>query len=239
MAFECNSCKKSPPEVTLKRCAKCSTTHYCSRDCQQTDWKMHKKVCSKQAAASSPGASGAADLSPPKGVDHGVAKPFTRLDNGTWLHDRSEKDVYRLLIDAYRLRVEDIYVIEGEADAGSIYGGAADGLRGFQAFLERVERCPGLLPQWWDANKKTECETLGMASSPRHNLRTKVHKSDIIEQYGDPQFPMQLRMFVESVYGRGPGGADGTGARKMMMAREQGNAPGHMGIMDMSAAFGL
>src|SRR3569833_3487412 len=27
--------------------------------------------------------------------------PFMRLDSGTWLHNRPEKDVYRLLIDAY------------------------------------------------------------------------------------------------------------------------------------------
>ncbi|KAM4063631.1 hypothetical protein HRG_014068 [Hirsutella rhossiliensis] len=88
MALECNSCKKSPPEVALKR------------------------------------------------------------------------DVYGLLIDAYRLRAEDMYNIEGEADADSIYGGAGNGLRGFKRFLERVERCPGLLPPWWDAMKKKECETL-------------------------------------------------------------------------------
>ncbi|XP_044715023.1 MYND finger domain-containing protein [Hirsutella rhossiliensis] len=122
MALECNSCKKSPPEVALKRCAKCSTTPYCSRDCQKTDWKVHKK---------------------------------------------------------------DMYNIEGEADADSIYGGAGNGLRGFKRFLERVERCPGLLPPWWDAMKKKECETLGMTPSQWHDLRSAVEKSDIIEQYGD------------------------------------------------------
>ncbi|XP_044715317.1 uncharacterized protein HRG_10896 [Hirsutella rhossiliensis] len=88
------------------------------------------------------------------GLEHGVALPFTRLENRTWLHDRSERDVYGLLIDAYRLRVEDMYNIEGEADTDSIYGGAANGLRGFKRFLGRVERCPGLLPPWWDAKKK-------------------------------------------------------------------------------------
>ncbi|EQL02299.1 hypothetical protein G6O67_007491 [Ophiocordyceps sinensis] len=202
---ECNSCKKSPPEVALNKCAKCSTTPYCSKDCQKADWKVHKKICAKQAdaAANSSG-------------------PFTRLENGTWLHDRSEKDVYGLLIDAYRLRAEDMYKIEGEADADSLYGGAADGLRGFKLFLERVERCPGLLPPWWDANKKEECETLGMTASQWHNLRARVEKSDIIKHYGEPKFPMQLRMFAEAVYGRAPGGTNGTSMRRMMAAVEQG-----------------
>lgn len=60
------------------------------------------------------------NLSPPKGVEQGVAYRFTRLDSGTWLHDGSEKDVFRLLIDAYRLRADDMYNMEGEADADSI-----------------------------------------------------------------------------------------------------------------------
>lgn len=29
----CNSCKKGTFEIALKRCAKCSTTPYCSRKC--------------------------------------------------------------------------------------------------------------------------------------------------------------------------------------------------------------
>ncbi|KAM4058168.1 MYND finger domain-containing protein [Hirsutella rhossiliensis] len=240
MALECNSCKKSPPEVALKRCAKCSTTPYCSRDCQKADWKAHKKVCSKQqadATTSFQDGSTTTNLSPPKGLEHGVAHPFTRLENRTWLHDRSERDVYGLLIDAYRLRVEDMYNIEGEADTDSIYGGAANGLRGFKRFLGRVERCPGLLPPWWDAKKKKECETLGMTPSQWHDLRCAVEKSDIIEQYGDSRFPMQLRMFAESVYGRAPGGTSGTAMRQMMVAMEQGKAEGMESHMDRSAAM--
>lgn len=216
MAGACTSCKKSPPEVALKRCAKCSTTPYCSKDCQNADWKAHKKICGKQADVTTSISEGpaTAHLSPPKGLEKGVTFPFTRLDNGTWLHDRSERDVYGLLIDAYRLRVEDMYNLEGEADADSIYGGAANGRRGFQRFLGRVESCPGLLPSWWDATKKKDCQVLGMTTSQWYDLRSAVEKSDIIENYGDPQFPMQLRMFAEAVYGRAPGGTNGTAMRQ-------------------------
>ncbi|KAL7908640.1 hypothetical protein GGI35DRAFT_408243 [Trichoderma velutinum] len=228
MDARCNTCKKGPPEVSLKRCAKCSTTPYCSRDCQKADWKANKKICgsnqSTNTASSSSRASNSGNtrLSPPKGLDQPVSMPFTRLDKGTWLHNRTEMDVYRLLIDAYRLRVEDTYTMEGELMEGSIYDGNPDGLPGFRKFLRAAAAVPGLLPPWWSNEKKAACERLGMDASQWSDLRCAVEKSDIIEQYGDPQFPMQLRMLAEAVYKRGPGGSDGTAMRKMMMSMEGG-----------------
>ena len=59
-----------------------------------------------------------------------------------------------------------------------------------------------------------------MDVSQFQDLRCAVEKSDIIEQYGDPRFPMQLRMLAEAVYRRGPGGQDGTAMRKAMVAME-------------------
>ena len=176
---------KSPPEVHLKRCGKCSKTPYCSRDCQKADWKVHKN-CPKQANGASLSPAGAAsdsNGSPSKGRKGGVAKPFTRLDNGTWLHGRSEKDVFQLLIDAYRLRMDDMHKMEGRADADSLYGGAKDGSQGFKGFLDRVERA-GLLPSWWNAQKREECKKFGLTSN-WHDLRRKVAKADIIDHYGD------------------------------------------------------
>ncbi len=96
MQGSCTTCKKASSE--LKRCAKCSTTLYCSRDCQKADWKTHKKVCGKQAQereAAGGGPSAATMLSPPNGLEKPITKPFTRLDNNTYLHDRPEEDVYR------------------------------------------------------------------------------------------------------------------------------------------------
>lgn len=224
MDSSCHTCNKGAPEVTLKRCAKCSMTPYCSRDCQKADWKSHKKVCGKPSGSEEPPSGGSSSasstLSPPKGVDRGVSKPFTRLDNGTWLHDRSETDVYRLLIDAYRLRVEDTYTIEGEIEYDSVYGGAADGRRGLGRFLDLAATRRGLLPSWWNPEKRAACQRLGMDASQWCDLRCAVEKSDIVDHYGDPRFPMQLRMFAEAVIGRGPGGMAGTAMRQFLMATE-------------------
>ncbi|KAG8671755.1 hypothetical protein FPOAC2_05112 [Fusarium poae] len=219
----CSVCKKSEPEVSLKRCAKCSSGAYCSRECQKNDWKQHKKICGKASSASSQATESSG--SPPKGLDQPIPDPFTRLDNGTYLHNRPEKDVYRLLIDCYRLRVEDMYKIEGEVMEDSLYSGAGDGSVGFQEFLDDISDKKGLLPSWWTPEKERECEEFGMNSS-WHNLKFAIVKSDIIEHYGDPQFPMQLRMLGEAVYGEAPGGADGTAMRKMLVSMEAGGMDG-------------
>ncbi|KAK5988809.1 hypothetical protein PT974_10303 [Cladobotryum mycophilum] len=198
MSEACNKCKKSPPEVTIKRCAKCSTTPYCSRDCQKADWKVHKKICGQtpgHSVGSSSSSTGHNNLSPRKGLDQPIAKPFTRLDSNTWLHDRSEKDVYRLLIDAHRMRVADMYNFEGEKDELGVYGNGSDVLAGFRRFLEATASRPGLLPPWWNASKQKECEDLGMDASQWCDLGRTVEKHDITEHYGDSDFPMQLRIW--------------------------------------------
>ncbi|PKS11524.1 hypothetical protein jhhlp_003289 [Lomentospora prolificans] len=232
----CNKCKKTASEVSLKRCAKCSTTPYCSRDCQKADWKAHRKTCGREPRAAAGPAS--TRLSPPKGLKQPIVNPFTRLGNKTWLHDRPEVDVYALLIDAYRMRVEDEYNIEGNITKGSLYDGAADGLGGFRNFLDLVESRPGILPSWWNPDKRVLCEKQGMDASQWHSLHSAVEKSDIMNYYGDQRFPMQLRMFAEDVIGRGIGGADGSQMRGFLASMEVAG-PGeglHASMLDLTTS---
>jgi tetratricopeptide (TPR) repeat protein len=42
---DCRFCQK--PDAKL-RCGRCKSVKYCSRDCQQDDWKIHKSACAKQ-----------------------------------------------------------------------------------------------------------------------------------------------------------------------------------------------
>lgn len=44
---KCAYCQHSTLQCDLKKCSACSTTYYCSRICQVSDWKMHKTMCSK------------------------------------------------------------------------------------------------------------------------------------------------------------------------------------------------
>jgi mitochondrial splicing suppressor protein 51 len=274
MADSCATCHKAPSaSLPLKRCAKClrgadTKAWYCSRECQKADWKTHKTVCGRTGAGASSSSSSststntntntnnnnglrissprdaATNVSPPKGVDAGITKPFNRLDNGTWLHRRSEKDVFRLLIDAYRMRVEDDYTMAGDVDADSLYGGAPDGRAGFRRFVRLASKKMGLLPAWWTAAKANQAVAFGMRDEPDawQDLRCAIEKSDVFEHYGDSQFPMQLRMFAQAVYGDGPGAQDGTAMRRLMMTMEGGGGRygpnSAIGTFDMASLLG-
>lgn len=223
MATSCVTCQKTPPEVTLKNCSRCKSTLHCSRDCQAADWTQHKKICKKPTTEDSGSGSGSASApAPTKALDKAIPDPFTRLQRRTWLHDRPETDVYRLLVDAYRMRVEDDYVLDHDTEIDSLYGMKPNVLRSFRRFLKLTASRPGLLPPWWDDAKQKACECLGLDKSQWSCLKFAVEKSDVQEHYGDPYFPMQLRMFAETVYQRGPGGASGEGMLEMMVGHEQG-----------------
>ena len=225
----CANCNKTESNApNLKLCAKCQVTRYCSRDCQTTHWKVHKKVCAKQAAsAGTPNATSPPKISHDtdyesarvKNLEKYISKPFTCLDKNAWLHDRPEKDVYKLLIDAFRMRQEDSSTMDGQVDKDTIYTGAPDSTAGFRKFIQLASTRANLLPSWWSSEKQKECETFGLGDN-FSNLKRKVNKAAVTEHYGDDKMPMQMRMFAEVVYKRGPGGSNGKGMRQMMMTME-------------------
>ena len=227
-AAKCTKCTKSEldPGVNLKHCAKCHTTPYCSRECQKADWKGHKKICASNAASTTLGAGG----SRPKGLTVNIDNPFHRLHAKTRMHDRPEQDVFKLLIDTYRFRVEDNYNLEGDAAEDSIHGGAADGRHGLRQFLRLAESRHGLLPAWWSEEKAVQCEALGLEDG-WSSLAKALVKSDIIKHYANPVMPMQLRLFGEQVYGRGPGGQAGATVIQMQMMAERGE--GHSSVIGL------
>ncbi|KAI0009811.1 hypothetical protein F4779DRAFT_337971 [Xylariaceae sp. FL0662B] len=235
----CGRCGKAKQESEMRRCPNCEGTYYCNRTCQRADYKNHQNAgCARDKSASANEA--APSIAAPTGntrstgsssrnassgaLRHTVSKPFTLLDKGTYLHDRPEEDVYKLLIDSYRLRMDDTAKFDGIREPDSLYGGASDGLRGFQGFLAKAKARPNLLPPWWKDDKQAECEALGNGSG-WSSLRNKIDKGNINSHYRDDKFAMQLRMLAEDIYGRGIGGANGTGMRQMMVAMESGRGP--------------
>ena len=117
------------------------------------------------------------------------------------LHQLPEKEAYTHLIDAYRLRIEDDYVFTGEVGYDSLYGGGHP-IKDFRRFLNKAEKRSGVLPSWWSATKRRECEKVAVDKKGWSCLAFAVEKSDIQEHYKDPMMPMQLRMLAEKVYGK-------------------------------------
>jgi len=173
-----------------------------------------------------------------KSLDSTLQKPFTHLYHKTWLHNRSEKDVFRLLIDCFRLMLEDDYKFEGEAMIDSLYSGdCADSRIPFRIFLTHAQKQKGLLPAWWTAadgsTKADECIAFGLTDS-WSNLGAAVEKAALIQHYGESTMPMQLRMLREQVTGRGPMGQSGMDMIKMNMTSESGTGPQVMSTLDLS-----
>ncbi|KAF9178119.1 hypothetical protein BGZ51_008097 [Haplosporangium sp. Z 767] len=233
-ATSCSHCGKtrSESESPFKRCAKCRSIVYCTRECQKNDWKVHKKVCASLAATSStvPADPAPSSSAPPSGAAEAakssmvaIEKPFHHLNDKTWLHGRPEIDVFRLLIDCYRFRLEDDYSLEFYQHPDSIYVGCKDSRVDFQRFLRLAESRPGVLPSWWSPEKAAECLKVGLTDKD-HNLQHCIEKHDVIAYYGDNMMPMQLRMLGEQIYLRGPGGQSGAAMIKMQMQVENGKA---------------
>ncbi|KAE8423524.1 hypothetical protein BDV36DRAFT_242754 [Aspergillus pseudocaelatus] len=237
----CKFCaKKSSNNITLKTCAKCKAQWYCSRECQKADWKTHKKTCGKNADDTFTNTTSTGHSRPqatssnhtrPKNLEVFIEKPFHQLHSKKWLHNRPEKDVYKLLIDTYRMKMEDQYTIEGKVDEDSIYSDRPDSRDGFHRFLRLVEQKPDLLPSWWSPEKATACVAYGLNKDNWSSLDCCAEKGDFIEHYGDPTFPMQMRMFGEQIYGRGPGGQPGLPMMQMMMQAEKGGM--HTSLLNM------
>ncbi|KAF1998979.1 hypothetical protein P154DRAFT_237590 [Amniculicola lignicola CBS 123094] len=227
MAGRCSTCKKSESEVPggLKRCAKCKIATYCSVECQKAVWKVHKKVCGKTEHC----ATFAHPVS--KNLEFHVPNPFTRLDNMTYLHERPKQDVFKLLIDSFRMRQDDQYKYGGDISANSIYDGSSSSVSGFRKFLKEASTKEKLLPTWWTTEKQKECEQYAMKEDNWSNVKSAVEKQDVIDHYGDAKMPMQLRMFSDCVCGIAPWAADGKGMRQMMMMMENGE--GGDGVMSM------
>lgn len=97
-AETCAKCGKHSSEVKLVKCERCHTTKYCSGDCIISDLEDHKTDCDKNQAEL---------WYPSTGLISDIRKPFTAIGRCTWLFRRAEKDVYRLLIDTYRMRIEE------------------------------------------------------------------------------------------------------------------------------------
>jgi len=122
------------------------------------------------------------------------------LSNNKYLHHLPDNEAFVKLIDCFRMRVEDEFVF-GLKNIG-IYNNE-DPLPVFKEFLDLAESRPGLLPTWWNREKRRECERLAVDSSQWGDINRSVSKASIQEHYRDSMMPMLLRVLGEKIYGKG------------------------------------
>lgn len=121
--------------------------------------------------------------------------PAKYLRDAAYLNSLPEEKAMKLIIDSYRMRIEDEYAMNGEAFG--LYEGE-DPVPDFIEYLDMAEKKGGILPHWWNPKKRSECFLMARTSSDC-NLGHAVQKQDIIDTYGDRLMPMKIRMIAEMV----------------------------------------
>lgn len=130
-----------------------------------------------------------------------VPTPFLKLKERRWIHDRPKEDVFKLLIDAYRLRLDDDVKFLHTVHKDTIYTNTDnDGLVSLDRFLQLAESAD-LMPPWWSAGEITACLTRGCPLT-WSNTSSKITLKDVNKYYGDPLMGLQLRIFGEQVVER-------------------------------------
>ncbi|KAF1993855.1 hypothetical protein P154DRAFT_449135, partial [Amniculicola lignicola CBS 123094] len=201
------SCAKcfsaTPASGKLLRCSRCRAAFYCNTACQKADWSMHKKNCRRDSGGPSPSTSYPPTPLPssPSAYQPPPTAAFPamfglELD----LPSLDEKTVFTYLIDAYRLRVTDDFIFTGTIREHSLRSAIPEPIRDFQTFLGKAEKRTGVLPQWWNAERRAACAAFA-AERAWQSINQEVDKADIIEKYADNIMPMRLRLLAEKVYG--------------------------------------
>ncbi|KAI0531587.1 hypothetical protein GGR58DRAFT_524260 [Xylaria digitata] len=195
--IKCANCSKALGDGThMRKC--CDGIYYCNRKCERKNFQKHKTSCPNHLSKVNK------PHLPDAPLSKKILKPFYRLRRGDYLQGRPDTDVYKLLIDAYRLRVEDDKMYAGIRHDDSIYGNAQDGLEGFRSFIDRAKAIPRMLPPWWSEKKQAECEALGRQKG-WSSLSYKIDGADVRSHYDDKFIDIELRLLAEDIYGTGIG----------------------------------
>jgi splicing suppressor protein 51 len=144
-------------------------------------------------------------------LDVELKTPFTRLAAKWWLHRRTEKDVFTLLIDTIHLRVmeDQQLAVQTLKDVITVTRIHADRML-IVRFLEKADS-KNLLPNWWSSSKQDECVwfSFGLehfrAFPRRSDPSAKKHQKAKERDEVASSLLLQMRIFAEQVYGCIPG----------------------------------
>ncbi|KAI0154206.1 hypothetical protein GGR57DRAFT_119820 [Xylariaceae sp. FL1272] len=125
-----------------------------------------------------------------------ITKPFLRLENGSYLHGRPDVDVYKLLIDSYRLELRHQCIPAHLKNPDETYSST---LGGFKGFLAQAKSVPKLLPSWWSEKKQAECEAQSQEQG-WCELSRSPSDQEIRAHYKQADMPKQLCQLACDMY---------------------------------------
>ncbi|KAJ7080587.1 hypothetical protein B0H15DRAFT_856481 [Mycena belliarum] len=182
-------------EEGKSQCGRCKQRFYCSADCQQKDWKVHKKNCKSPAATS-------AQLSPFGQVFNKFSGQSAPMSSTALFFDpmfgytaaRPEL-VYADLVNAYRL------LRLGSHSNATRVSPTVQNME-FGEWMERVVST-GLLPEWWEA----DVHRAGIDAYTREDawgrLDRTVSRDEIRNSLDKPARVISLEMMVERIMNNG------------------------------------
>lgn len=204
----CMACGKADAKRVCGKCRQAGiTVHYCNRECQRANWRLHKKHCGTTAAgpreadvASSQGPTAtfnmAAVLQGLSQSEGGSSGLHTLLTNRMWWEGLSDERQRERFCMSYQLRNEDAYVFRAEMlgpynteDPPSVVH--AD-FREYHGMALRK----GMLP---DSCKGDFVNSL----YAKEHCMYAIEKSDIVERFGYASNEhMVLRSMAEEITGQ-------------------------------------
>ncbi|KAI9697600.1 MAG: hypothetical protein M1836_004550 [Candelina mexicana] len=114
---------------------------------------------------------------------------------------RSHRETFCRLIDIYRLRVEENFVIAQEMIGKYGMPNERPPFLEFKRFLKKAAG-KRILPYWWNEEKEKECRLLAMTRSEGCWIGDSVDEDDISKKYGKVEMPRWMRVYAIKIYGR-------------------------------------
>jgi len=179
----CGSCLALGFQKPLKRCNGCRLIDYCSKECQKRHWSKHKAFCHMVQG---------------KGAKNAYLSKF-----------KTPEEVFKVLIDSYRLRVEldhahreenhGIYS-DGKLSKGLVWD-AGDATDDFQQYLNLAEEA-GVLPEWWRFENRMECLAEAVDKKNEDSIYNHIDQEQLMTKYeGDVAIRNALCILAELVVG--------------------------------------
>lgn len=196
----CGNCFALGFQKPLKRCNGCRLVDYCSKEyvshqhilpvvgtnfcrCQKSHWSKHKNFCNMVQG---------------KGVKNAYLSKFKRPE-----------DVFQVLTDSYRLRVELDHAHRQE-DHGLYFSGKladdlvwakGDAAEDFQKYLDLAEDS-GVLPEWWRFENRMECLAEAVDQKNEESVFKHIDQEQLVTRYeGDMAIRNALCILAELIVG--------------------------------------